>query len=311
MDLTEAFDKVWHIGLLYKLKLKLPYQFFEILRSYLSERYFRIKLNDHISELHPIKAGVPQGSVLGPVLYTIYSADLPTDINTNTATFADDTVMIACDIDPEKASNKLQSHIDSFQQWLRKWRITANATKSVQVTYTLKRQTCPPVTLNGVQLQQSDCAKYLGIHLDKRLTWQKHIFTKRKQLGLKLTSLNWLLGKSSNMSTENKLLVYKAILKPIWTYGIQLWGSASKSNIEIIQRFQSKVLRQLVSAPRIVTNSTIHKDLNMPTVLEEISTYANKYSSRLNTHPNALASNLTDRSGLLRRLKKAVPADLF
>ena len=162
-----------------------------------------------------------------------------------------------------------------------------------------------------MQLQQSDCAKYLGIHLDKRLTWQKHIFTKRKQLGLKLTSLNWLLGKSSNMSTENKLLVYKAILKPIWTYGIQLWGSASKSNIEIIQRFQSKVLRQLVSAPRIVTNSTIHKDLNMPTVLEEISTYANKYSSRLNTHPNALASNLTDRSVLLRRLKKAVPADLF
>ena len=75
VDITQAFDKVWHIGLLYKLKLKLPYQFFEILRSYLSERYFRIKLNDHISELHPIKADVPQGSVLGPVLYTIYSTD--------------------------------------------------------------------------------------------------------------------------------------------------------------------------------------------------------------------------------------------
>ena len=155
------------------------------------------------------------------------------------------------------------------------------------------------------------------MHLYKRITWPKHIVTKRKQLGLKLTSLNWLLGKSSNMSTENKLLVYKAIWKLIWTYGIQLWRSVSKSNIEIIQRFQPKVLRQLVSAPWIVTNETIHKDLNMPTVLEE-STYANKYCSRLNNHPNILESNSTDRSGLLRtfftrtaRLWSNLPADIF
>jgi hypothetical protein len=72
---------------------------------------------------------------------------------------------------------------------------------------------------------------------DRRLTWHKHIFTKRKQLGLTLTKMHWLLGRNSQHSTTNKLLLYKTILKPIWTYGIQLWGTASTSNIEILERF--------------------------------------------------------------------------
>ena len=116
------------------------------------------------------------------------------------------------------------------------------------------------------------------MHLDRKLTWQKHIFTKRKQLGLKLSSLNWLIGKNSNMTLDNKLLVYKTILKPIWTYGIQLWGSAAKTNIDIIQRFQSKVLRQLARAPRIVTNDTIHKDVSIATVSQEVNLYAMSYA---------------------------------
>jgi hypothetical protein len=71
---------------------------------------------------------------------------------------------------------------------------------------------------------------YLGLHLDRRLTWHKHMFPKRKQLGITLAKMYWLLGRKSNLSTSNKLLIYKTILKPIWTYGIQLWGTASTSN---------------------------------------------------------------------------------
>jgi hypothetical protein len=61
--------------------------------------------------------------------------------------------------------------------------------------------------------------------------------------------MQWLLGRKSKLSTTNKLLLYKTILKPIWTYGIQLWGTASTSNIEILEKFQSKVLRIIVNAP--------------------------------------------------------------
>jgi hypothetical protein len=89
-----------------------------------------------------------------------------------------------------------------------------------------------------VQIPQENHVKYFGLHLDRRLTWHTHIFAKRKQLGLTLNKMYWLLGrKKSKLSTNNKLLIYKAILKHIWTYGIQLWGTTSNSNIEILERF--------------------------------------------------------------------------
>jgi len=76
-----------------------------------------------------------------------------------------------------------------------------------------------PVYLNNKKLAQTDDVKYLGIHLDRKLTWRKHITTKRKRLDLKLRKLYWIIGRTSQLSLANKLLVYKAILKPIWTYG--------------------------------------------------------------------------------------------
>jgi hypothetical protein len=89
----------------------------------------------------------------------------------------------------------------------------------------------PPVRSNDMQLPQKEDIKYIGLHLDRRLTWHKHIFANRKQLGLTLTKMHWLLGCQSKLSTNNKLLLYKPILKPILIYGIQLWGTASTSNI--------------------------------------------------------------------------------
>jgi hypothetical protein len=130
-----------------------------------------------------------------------------------------------------------------------------NETKTTHVTFTMQRATCPPVKINSVKLPQSDEVKYLGLHLDRRLTWYKQIFTKRKQLGLTLTKMHWMLGRKSQLSTTNKLLLHKTILKPIWTYGIQLWGTASTSNIEILKRFQSKVLCMIVDAPWYIHSS--------------------------------------------------------
>jgi hypothetical protein len=93
-----------------------------------------------------------------------------------------------------------------------------------------------------------------------------HIFAKRNQLGIFLTKMYWLLGRKSNLSTSNKLLIYKAILKSSWTYGIQVWGTTSNSNNEILERFQSKVLRLIVNALWYVLKSVIRKDLGIPSV---------------------------------------------
>jgi hypothetical protein len=119
----------------------------------------------------------------------------------------------------------------------------------------------------------------------------------------------WLLGRKSKLSTSNKCFIHKTILKPIWTYGIQLWGTASTSNIEILERFQSKALRMIVDAPWYVPNTVIRRDLQIPTVKEEIRRYSPQYSARLSAHPNDLIVNLTELPDN-RRLRRNLPNDL-
>jgi hypothetical protein len=121
---------------------------------------------------------------------------------------------------------------------------------------------------------------------------------------------HWLLGRKSRLSMSNKLLLYKVILKPIWTYGKHLWGSASTSNIEIIERVQSKVLRMITLAPWYAPNVILRQDLQIPSVKEEIRRFSIQYSSRLQTHPNSLAVHLTEPPEH-RRLKRHLPTDLI
>ena len=91
----------------------------------------------------------------------------------------------------------MQTSLHEIQQWLKKWFMKVNETKSPQVTFTFKRSVCPSVQLNNKHLAQPDDVKYLGIHLDRKLTWRKHITTKRKQLDLKLRKLYWIIGRKS------------------------------------------------------------------------------------------------------------------
>ena len=156
LDISQAFDKVWYTGLLYKLKKLLPHDYYLVLRSYLQGRYFFVKHQDEFTSFHQVNSGVPQGSILGPVLYLIYTADLPTSNQVMTATFADDTAILASHADAACASRNLQINLNEIHQWLKKWRIKANGTKSSHVTFTMRRDSCPPVTLDNCQLPQKD-----------------------------------------------------------------------------------------------------------------------------------------------------------
>jgi hypothetical protein len=129
-----------------------------------------------------------------------------------------------------------------------------------------------------------ETAKYLGLHFDRKPTWREHITKKRKRLDPKTRELKWLIGKNSPLSLENKLLIYQTILKPIWTHGIVLWGCASKSNIAIMQRYQSKSLRIITNAPWYVTNQTLHSDLHIPFVRTVIQDYAPWYVTNQTFH---------------------------
>jgi hypothetical protein len=126
LDISQALDKVWHKGLLYKIRRSLPLNYFLILNFYLSNRHFIVKVNTELSDLTHFNAGVPQGNVLGPLLYLLYTADLPTSPDSITATFADDTAVISIDYDPATASQKLRASLFEIQSWLNTWRMKAN-----------------------------------------------------------------------------------------------------------------------------------------------------------------------------------------
>ena len=147
--------------------------------------------------------------------------------------------------------------------------------------------------------------------LDTKLRWKEHIKIKRKQLNLLRAKMEWLIGRRSSLSIHNKLLIYRQIMKPVWTYGIQLWGCSKKSNTNIIQVFQNKVIRTIVSADWYMRDSDIHRDLNMRTVTEETQHAAAKHQARLANHANQLAVRLLDTTGQTRRLRRTKPTDLM
>jgi hypothetical protein len=91
----------------------------------------------------------------------------------------------------------------------------------------------------------------------------------------------------------NKLLLYTTIIKPIWTYGLELWGSTKPSNLRRIQSLQSKILRKIVDAPFYVSNLTLHKDLKVPFVIDLASSRYQKFHSTLHLHPNPLVQSLS------------------
>ena len=120
----------------------------------------------------------------------------------------------------------------------------------------------------------------------------------------------WLVGRKSHVFLYNKLIIYKVIIKRVWTYRIQLWGAAYNSNLYIIQRFLSKTLRLMLDASWYVRNEVIHRDLEIETVKKEIERYSEHYEERLRTHPNELATNLVNRNLVVRRLKRFKSLDL-
>jgi hypothetical protein len=145
--------------------------------------------------------------------------------------------------------------------------------------------------------------------MDSKLTWKQHIIKKRKQVDLTIKQLNWLIGRKSKLSVANKILIYKTIIIPIWTYGLELWGCSSKSNIALLQRSQSKILRMKADAPWYVSNATLHTDLGISSVQDAIKQKSNRHHTKTVTHQNPLIRELSAREDS-RRLKRNWPIDL-
>jgi hypothetical protein len=137
-----------------------------------------MRVKGEVSALFPINTGAPQGSVLGSVLYLLFTSDLPQAPNVTIGTFAEDTVILTCHNDVLQTSSCLQEYLNILQSWLQMWKIKINESKSTYPTFTLQNDPSPPIYLNNVEIPSAATVKYLGLHLDNNMNWKDHIIKK-------------------------------------------------------------------------------------------------------------------------------------
>jgi hypothetical protein len=315
LDIAQAFDRVWSTGLLYKiLQLNPPPYLINIISSFLNNRTFAVKINSTLSETKAIKAGVPQGSILGPTLFNILMYDIPQAENCELAMYADDTVILSQHHNIEQATQLLQNNINSLQEWFRKWGIQLNSSKCEAKIFTLRRPTNPrKLVINNQEVEwnpKDRAVKYLGVHLDRRLTWGYHINQKLNEAYVRLAALYPVINRKTSLKVQCAKMIYQAILRPILTYGCTVWGATSKTNIRKLQIFQSKVLRIIVKAPWFVRNVQIHQELAILTVEEFIKKTSTKFFKNINECPGAAHFSLGERL-IHHRLRRKMPQDLI
>jgi retron-type reverse transcriptase len=168
MDIEKAFDTTWHTGLLYKLaKLKFPVYLIKLMNSYLINRKFRVSMEGEMSTPRIMQAGVPQGSVLAPILYNLYINDIPRTPGVHLALFADDTCIYATDRNERYVKRKLQRGLSAIEKWCEHWNIKINEDKTRAVYFSKRiRRNEMCITLKGQNIEFVNNVKYLGVILD-------------------------------------------------------------------------------------------------------------------------------------------------
>lgn len=294
LDIEKAFDTVWHHGLLYKLMhLRFPKYICHILHSYLVKRKFFVTINEARSSFRPITAGVPQGSLLGPVLFSLFINDLPRSPHTHLAIYADDTAIFSSSYRTDTIKNRLQDAYIKIHRFFKKWKIKLNDDKTTSILFTKRSPSRrPPIEINNVSINWSSNVKYLGVHLDSRLTYATHIKLKIQQAYAVMSSLYPMFNKSSRLSELNKLLIYKMIIRPIITYAAPVWSSASSTNIKTLQVIQNKCLRIAGNFPRYTRTSRIHNKFKVPSVYNFIHKLTCNFYIKSCNNSNILISSL-------------------
>ncbi|XP_044316659.1 uncharacterized protein LOC123037898 [Drosophila rhopaloa] len=312
IDVSEAFDRVWHQGLLLKLAKLLPYCLLKTLDSYLTNRTFIVNgYNGHQSRIGTIAAGVPQGSVLGPILYTIYTADMPLPSSVERtlfkeqvdhkfmllSTYADDTIIMCADKAAHIAINTNTTYLYEITEWASDWGITLNANKTVHVmfsnrTVSVSRGPKAPL-IHGKIIQSHFKHRYLGLLLDKRLKLNHHTTQLANRVRASAYGLNWILGKQSKLPAASKALLYKQMIAPIWHYALPVWGPlVSKTQFKKIEVSQNKILRWVVQAGRYTRNKVIQSCYKVKSAQEVLDDASGRLANSLYAHPNAEARNL-------------------
>ena len=166
LDISKAFHKIWHKGLLYKLKsLGISGELYDLLENCLSGRFRRVVLNGQTSSWRPVLAGVPQDSIMDPLLFLTYINDLPNELKSNVKLFADDTSLFTVVKDKNESTNILSNDLQSISAWAYKWKMLFNPDSSKPAQEVLfsrksKIQLHPTISLNNAQVERVSSQKH-------------------------------------------------------------------------------------------------------------------------------------------------------
>ena len=228
VDLRKAFDTVNHQILLHKLsRCGLDHMSLSWFRSYLSNRSQQVVIEGVLSDPAKVNIGVPQGSILGPLLFILFVNDFPSVVNSSEVDlYADDTTICAAGKTVSAIKNVLNSDLVKVQAWLNINRLILNTDKTVCMLVTTKQKSAKinknlNININGTQIEQVSCAKLLGVWLDEHLCWDKCINTISKKLSQKLGILKRV---KKFLPSNSLMLIYNSLVLPHFDYGSVVWG---------------------------------------------------------------------------------------
>ena len=291
LDVGKAFDNVWHNGLRYKIfMLDLPTKMTRWLSDFLVGRVIQVNVYGFLSDkISPI-AGVPQGSVLSPLLFLIYVNDLPKPHcrQNSKSQFADDTALWAASKNVQFAAKLLCKDLRKLAKWCAKWRIKLNPEKTKVIIFSrssLARNSEPILKLYGKRLKIHPQVKFLGITFDSKFTFQNHSEEILGRFNTRYHRIRLLVNKKWGPSPSTILQIYKQCVRPIFEYGSLSTITTSDTIISKIQRLQNKFIRLALCLPKYIGVKLLHDSSGLPYVKDRLLSCATRTLERISENP--------------------------
>lgn len=267
LDFRKAFDLVSHSKLIEKLKMiNLPPFIINWVAAYVTDRRQFVNIDTYYSHELPVTSGVPQGSVLGPLLFLIYINDIVSVITepVQIRLFADDCVLFR-EVSSEDDQITLNNNLQNILSWCHCWDMQLNADKTVYMKITKKLNNLSfPYALGTEPLTEVSEYKYLGVTLTNSLNWNTHITNVCDTAFRKLCLLR---HKLKHVPAETKLLAYTSLIRPKLEYACVVWDPYTKTNIDALERIQRKAVRFIFSKYRTTDSPTaLMKQHGIPTL---------------------------------------------